>query len=199
MWPCWSTRYAGAIILILRNMNNMFSNKFINSFANGLVVSETLPPDEVKIKLKHGEWEVEITCLESKVKQVVETVLSSLDSAKIVDPAIRTQMEELRREVEALKARPAEAQTVAAEHKPAKGGKTCRGLLENLWTEGYFATDRSLADVHEELSRRGYNYDRTAVSHSLTDMVRENIMSRNGTMRNYRYIQKRPPSDVTAD
>jgi hypothetical protein len=29
-------------------------------------------------------------------------------------------------------------------------------------------------------------------------MVRENILTRIGTMRNYRYIQKRPPSDVTA-
>jgi hypothetical protein len=175
----------------------MFSNKFINSFVNRLAVSEALPPDEVKIRLKHGEWEVEITCLESKVKQVVETVLSSLDSAKIVDPAVRAQIDDLRREIEALKSRPVEARPISVEQKPVKGGMTCRGLLENLWIEGYFASERSLADVHEELSRKGYNYDRTAVSHSLTDMVRENIMTRNGTMRNYRYIQKRPPSDVT--
>ncbi|HEX9678363.1 hypothetical protein [Nitrososphaera sp.] len=176
----------------------MASNKFINSFANRLPVGEALPLDEVKIRLKHGEWEVEITCLESKVKQVVETVLSSLDSAKIADPAIRAQMDELWREIEALKARSVEARPIAAEQKLVKGGMTCRGLLGNLWAEGYFATERSLADVHEDLSRRGYNYDRTAVSHSLTDMVRENIMTRNGTMRNYRYIQKRPPSDVMA-
>jgi hypothetical protein len=178
-------------------MNNMASNKFINSFANRLPVSESPPQGEVKVRLKHGEWEIEITCAESKVKQVVETVLSSLDSAKIVDPAIRAQMDELKREIEALKARPAEPRPVASEQKPVKGGMTCRGLLETLWLEGYFGEDRSLADVHEELSRRGYNYDRTAVSHSLTDMVRENIMTRNGTMRNYRYIQKRPPSDAT--
>jgi hypothetical protein len=174
----------------------MVSNKFINSFANRLAVSGS-PQDEVKVRLKHGEWEIEITCLESKVKQVVETVLSSLDSAKIVDPAMRAQMDELKREIDALKARPAESRQAAMEQKPVKGGMTCRGLLENLWLEGYFGEDRSLGDVHEELSRRGYNYDRTAVSHSLTDMVRENIMTRNGTMRNYRYIQKRPPSDVT--
>ncbi|AIC15568.1 hypothetical protein NVIE_013310 [Nitrososphaera viennensis EN76] len=180
----------------------MASNTFINSSANGLTVSEaTRQPDEVKIKLKHGEWEVEITCLESKVKQVVETVLSSLDSAKIVDPAIRSQIDELRREIEALKSRPIidmrPPSAIANDAKAAaKGGMTCRGLLETLWVEGYFASEKSLGDVHEELSRRGYNYDRTAVSHSLTDMVRENIMTRNGTMRNYRYIQKRPPGDV---
>jgi hypothetical protein len=178
-------------------MNNMASNRFINSFANGLLVSEAHAPDEVKIRLKHGEWEVEITCLESKVKQVVETVLSSLDSAKIVDPAVRAQIDELRREIDALKSRPADARPVANDKVMVKGGMTCRGLLETLWLEGYFASERSLGDVHEELARKGYNYDRTAVSHSLTDMVRENIMTRNGTMRNYRYIQKRPPGDTT--
>lgn len=179
-------------------MNNMASNRFINSFANGLDVSEAHAPDEVKIKLKHGEWEVEITCLESKVKQVVETVLSSLDSAKIVDPAVRGQIDELRREIDALKSRPVDARPATGNDKVAvKGGMTCRGLLETLWLDEYFASERSLGDVHEELARKGYNYDRTAVSHSLTDMVRENIMTRNGTMRNYRYIQKRPPGDAT--
>jgi hypothetical protein len=176
----------------------MISNKFINSLVNRLAVSEALPSDEVKIRLKHGEWEVEITCLERKVKQVVETVLSSLDAVKVVDPQVRVQIDELKREMEALKSRSLEARPVMAEQKSVKGGMTCRGLLENLWMEGYFASERSLADVHEELSRRGYNYDRTAVSHSLTDMVRENIMTRNGTMRNYRYIQKRPPGDIIA-
>jgi hypothetical protein len=76
-----------------------------------------------------------------------------------------------------------------------RGGTTCRGILEKLWYEGYFGTEKPLGEVHEELSRRGYNYDRTAVSHSLTDMVRESILTRIGTMRNYRYTQKRPPSE----
>jgi hypothetical protein len=78
-----------------------------------------------------------------------------------------------------------------------KGGSTCRGLLEKLLLEGYFEKERLLGIIHEELSRRGYNYDRTAVSHSLTDMVRESILTRVGSMRNYRYIQKRPPSGET--
>jgi hypothetical protein len=201
-------------------MNNMGNNKFISSFANGIAVSEVAaarPPaalatDEVKIKLKHGQWEVEITCAEAKVRQVVETVLSSLDSARLGDPALKAQMEELRREVDALKSRPAIAAAIEARSLPAGvgggeqklaaaksgTGMTCRGLIETLWLEGYFGSERSLGDVHEELSRRGYNYDRTAVSHSLTDMVRETILTRVGTMRNYRYIQKRPPGDFAA-
>ena len=35
-------------------------------------------------------------------------------------------------------------------------------------------------------------YDRTAVSHALVDLVREGTLFRDGTMRNYRYVQKRP-------
>jgi hypothetical protein len=159
------------------------------------------PAEEVKIKLKHGEWEVEVTCLESRVKQVIENVLSSLDTTNMVGPALQNQLEELRREIDSLKMRSiGELRPEGEQQKvTAKGGMTCRGLLESLWLEGHFADERSLGEVHEELSRRGYNYDRTAVSHSLTDMVRENILTRIGTMRNYRYIQKRPPNSITEE
>ena len=161
------------------------------------------PAEEVKIRLKHGEWEVEVVCIESRVKQVVESVLSSLDTAKIMGPEVQSQLDALRREIDFLKTRPIaelvpEGQQQQQQKVTTKSGITCRGLLENLWFEGFFVSERSLGEVHEELSRRGYNYDRTAVSHSLTDMVRENILTRIGTMRNYRYIQKRPPNNITA-
>jgi hypothetical protein len=163
------------------------------------------PAEEVKIRLKHGEWEVEVVCIESKVKQVVESVLSSLDTIKMVGPEVQNQLDELRREIDSLKTlhitelMPERGHQQQQQQKvPTKSGMTCRGLLESLWFEGHFVSERSLGEVHEELSRRGYNYDRTAVSHSLTDMVRENILSRIGTMRNYRYIQKRPPNSTIA-
>lgn len=161
------------------------------------------PAEEVKIRLKHGEWEVEVVCIESRVKQVVESVLSSLDTAKIMGPEVQSQLDALRREIDFLKTRPSaelvpEGQQQQQQKVTTKSGITCRGLLENLWFEGFFVSERSLGEVHEELSRRGYNYDRTAVSHSLTDMVRENILTRTGAMRNYRYIQKRPPNNTTA-
>ena len=160
------------------------------------------PTEEVKIRLKHGEWEVEVVCIESRVKQVVESVLSSLDSAKMMGPEVQSQLDALRQEIDSLKTRPIaepmpEGQQQQQQKVTTKSGITCRGLLENLWFEGHFVSERSLGEVHEELSRRGYNYDRTAVSHSLTDMVRENILTRIGTMRNYRYIQKRPPNSTT--
>ncbi|HEX6253595.1 MAG TPA: hypothetical protein VFZ55_05180 [Nitrososphaera sp.] len=159
--------------------------------------------EEVKIRLKHGEWEVEVVCIESRVKQVVESVLSSLDTTKMMGPEVQSQLDALRREIDSLKSRPIgelvqDSQQQQQQKVTAKSGVTCRGLLENLWFEGHFVSERSLGEIHEELSRRGYNYDRTAVSHSLTDMVRENILTRIGTMRNYRYIQKRPPNSTTA-
>ena len=64
------------------------------------------PAEEVKIRLKHGEWEVEVVCIESKVKQVVESVLSSLDTTKMVGPEVQNQLDELRREIESIKTRP---------------------------------------------------------------------------------------------
>ncbi|HEV3432872.1 MAG TPA: hypothetical protein VG098_02660 [Nitrososphaera sp.] len=160
--------------------------------------------EEVKIRLKHGEWEVEVVCIESRVKQVIESVLSSLDTSKMIAPEVQNQLDSLKREIDFLKARSiAELGTEGQQQQQqqqkviTKSGITCRGLLENLWLEGHFVSERSLGEVHEELSRRGYNYDRTAVSHSLTDMVRENILTRIGAMRNYRYIQKRPPNNIT--
>lgn len=152
------------------------------------------PADEVRIKLRHGDWEIEISCAEGRVKQVVDNVLSSLDS-KVVEPAVQSQLDSMKRAIESLRSGPATLEgqrpQVAGEQKP-KGGMTCRGLLDRLWQEGYFVSEKALADVHEELGRKGYNYDRTAVSHSLADMVRENVLTRTGTMRNFRYIQKRP-------
>ena len=88
-------------------MNNMVSNKFINSIWRGVYIRSMgdRPIEEVRIKLKHGEWEVEITCIESRVKQVVENVLSSLDTSKLVSPAMQSQLDEMRREIESLRSR----------------------------------------------------------------------------------------------
>ncbi len=124
--------------------------------------------EEIKIKLRKGNWEVEITCSEEQVKQSVEGVLAGINSS------------------------PLETARESREIKP-KPSLTCRNLLERLWKDEWFVEEKTLAEVHEELARIGYHYDRTAVSHSLTDLVRESILTRIGSMRSYRYIQKRPP------
>lgn len=164
--------------------------------------SHVSSPIEVTIRLKHRDWEIEVSCVETKIKEVIENVLSSIDNVSPHDPALDLQINEIKREIELLKttmnmnSNPNMGPTDAHRKAAQKGGSTCRSLLENLLFEGYFGTEKLLGNVHEELSRRGYNYDRTAVSHSLTDMVRENILSRLGSMRNYRYIQKKPPSEI---
>ncbi len=128
----------------------------------------------VTVKLKRGGWEVEITCPPEQLQKAVESVLSTLTVSS-----------------------PLVAGPPTGEKPQSGANKTCRGLILELWGESWFNEARALSDVHEELGRRGYNYDRTAVSHSLTDLVRENVLFRQGNMRNYSYIQKRPPSTNT--
>lgn len=113
---------------------------------------------------------MEIECEETKVKEMIGNVLSGLS---LVPEAFTT-----------------------VEKKQI--GPKCRGLIENLWVEGWFSTERDLAQVHDELARRGYHYDRTAVSHTLADLVREGLLTRLGTQRSYRYIQKKPPLTTSA-
>jgi hypothetical protein len=156
-------------------------------------LSSTPSIDVVRIKLKHHDWEIEVTCSENKVKEIVANELSGLDSAFI------PRYEELKKEIDLLNLKsdsstqinsllPRTSKRVAHQ----SSGYTCRGLLEKMLYDGYFKTERLLRNIHEELSRNGYNYYRSAVSHALTDMVRERTLTRIGTMRNYRYIQTRP-------
>lgn len=164
---------------------------------------------ETKIKLKYNEWEVEISCAEDKVKQVVENVLSGIDIASSSNTKIANEIEILRNELNDLKQKYDLNDSSNNNNKYfinnlnqrrnnislkelTKNGNTCRSLIEKIFYEKYFEKEKLLGEVHEELSRMGYNYDRTAVSHSLTDMVREGILTRVGTLRNYRYIQKKP-------
>ncbi len=126
------------------------------------------------VKLKRGSWEIEITSPEDRVQQAVESVLAGMASREAALPP-------------------------PDEPDPgARRFETCRGLLQTMWGEGWFAVPKSLSEVHDEMSRRGYHYDRTAVAHTLVDLVREGTLFRDGSMRNYRYVQKRPPGGPAA-
>ncbi len=72
--------------------------------------------------------------------------------------------------------------------------ETCKVIIERLWNEGWFETPRGLGEVHSEMGRRGYHYDRTAVAHALIDLVKDGVLNREGHPRRYQYVQKRPPS-----
>lgn len=155
--------------------------------------SPSLQDDDVKVRLKRGDWEIEITCDKDKVKGVVQDVLSGIDISTESNVEIARKFEEIRAEIAYLKLRVIdipEIQYARTSDSAMSTGATCRGLIGLLSKEGYFESEKTLGQVHEELSRRGYNYDRTAVSHALTDMVREGNLRRVGTMRNYRYLQR---------
>jgi len=129
------------------------------------------PSATVTIKLKRGSWEIEITCAPDKVQQAVESVIAGMAS----------------KDQNALA-----PSDLPPEESGEKRYETCRGLIQTMWREGWFGSARTLSEVHEEMARRGYHYDRTAVAHALVDLVREGTLFRDGAMRNYRYIQKFP-------
>ena len=141
-----------------------FNKQYVN-----VMSKEEKPP--IHMKMRVGDMEFEIECTEDQIKEVVDKILSTVseyakkmqDVPKIMEPT-----------------RPARAQT-------------CKGIIQKLWREGWFASARSLGDVHREMMRIGYHYDRTAVAHALLDLVKEGLLTRQGRPRRYVYAQKRPP------
>lgn len=135
---------------------------------NKIQLSENEKPPDVIIKLRRGAWEIEIRAKEGQIQQAVESALLGMSSKEpmLVESQARDSNE--------------------------RKGETSRSVLTTMWREGWFSDSKSLSEVHEEMSRRGYHYDRTAVSHTLVDLVREGTLFREGNARNYRYVQKYP-------
>ena len=144
------------------------NNGNLDNRRNKIQLSESEKPPSVTVRLKRGAWEIEITTQEDRVQQAVESVLAGMASK---EPML------------------VETQELEPDQRRFE---TCRGVMVTMWKEGWFANPRALSEVHEEMSRRGYHYDRTAVSHTLVDLVREGSLFRDGSMRNYRYVQKYP-------
>jgi hypothetical protein len=144
------------------------NNGNLDNRRNKIQLSESEKPPSVTVRLKRGAWEIEITTQEDRVQQAVESVLAGMASKEPVLVQTSEQEQDQRR------------------------FETCRGVILTMWKEGWFAAPKALSEVHEEMSRRGYHYDRTAVSHTLVDLVREGSLFRDGSMRNYRYVQKFP-------
>jgi len=133
-----------------------------------LTEKEKRPP--IRVKMKIGEVEFEIECQEDQLQPTVDKILSTV--------------------TEKLKETPL---MVERAPQPARA-ETCKGVIQKLWEEGWFANSKGLSEVHDELARRGFHYDRTAVAHALIDLVKDGILTREGKPRRYQYAQKRPPS-----
>jgi len=120
--------------------------------------------------MKVGNLEFEIECQQEQLEESVRRILSTVTEY-------------------------AKEQVVISERamSPSRA-ETCKGVIQKLWHEGWFATTRGLSELDSEMARRGFHYDRTAVAHALIDLVKDGILTRDGRPRRYRYAQKRPPS-----
>ena len=128
---------------------------------------EQKPP--IRVKMKVGEIEFEIECQEDQLQATVDKILSTV--------------------TEKLKESPLISERAAAPPR----AETCKGIIQKLWEEGWFSVAKGLSEVHSEMARRGFHYDRTAVAHALIDLVKDGILTREGKPRRYQYAQKRPP------
>jgi len=132
------------------------------------MTEEAKPP--IRVKMKVGNVEFEIECREDQLQDAIGKILSTVtEKAK-------------------------EVPLITERAMPIARTETCKGIIQRLWQEGWLSTPRGLSDVHSEMARRGFHYDRTAVAHSLVDLVKEGILTRVGRARRYRYAQKKPPS-----
>jgi hypothetical protein len=132
-----------------------------------LAEKDAKPPIHVKMKI--GEVEFEIDCQEDQLQATVDKMLSTL--------------------TQKLK----ETSMIAERTAPPPRAETCKGIIQKLWEESWFSTAKGLSEVHSELAKRGFHYDRTAVAHALIDLVKDGILTREGKPRRYQYAQKRPP------
>ena len=105
------------------------------------------PPSEVKIKLKHRDWEIEVSCVENKIREVIENVLTTIDNISNDQTESNIQINELKVEIESIKKTLNSwmkslgrdiGSTDIQRKKVQKGGSTCRSLVEKLLLEGYF-------------------------------------------------------------
>jgi hypothetical protein len=120
--------------------------------------------------MKIGEIEFEIECQEDQLQTTVDKILSTV--------------------IERLRETPLMMERSAQRPR----AETCKGIIQKLWEEGWFAVAKGLSEVHSELARRGFHYDRTAVAHALIDLVKDGVLTREGKPRRYQYAQKRPAS-----
>ena len=135
----------------------------------GEKVTEPQQKPPIRVKMKVGEIEFEIECQEDQLQATVDKILSTV--------------------TEKLKETPEMAKRLAAPPR----AETCKGVIQKLWEEGWFGEAKGLSEVHSEMARRGFHYDRTAVAHALIDLVKDGVLTREGKPRRYQYAQKRPP------
>ena len=118
--------------------------------------------EDIRVKMRVGDLELEVEGPPTKIYELVSKLVGNLGSG---DKNISMQ---------------------------PKVKKSCKDVIEDLWREGWFEKERRLSEVYVELSSRGYNFDKSAISHALASLTRDGKLRRIGKERKYRYIQKYP-------
>ncbi|MCS7145223.1 MAG: hypothetical protein RMJ28_00315 [Nitrososphaerota archaeon] len=126
----------------------------------------------------------------SNNKETVKVRLTTGDTTVEIETTLEGIEEAVRRAI--LGIQQARVSQVVEPKKPERRGTTCLDLLERLVGEGWFSAPRSLSEVVGELARRGYHYDPTAVSHGLLDLVRREVLVREGKPKRYVYREAKP-------
>jgi len=129
--------------------------------------------EKIKVEVQVGPATVRVEAPPDKLEEAIKQVISAI---KAVLPEISAE---------------GFGQVQRGERARRRIQPTCSELLRGLMEEGWFDTPRSLSEVVRELARRGYNYNSTAVSHSLLDLVRERALAREGTPRRYVYFRSK--------
>ena len=138
-------------------------------YATGEDLTEKTQRPPIRVKMKIGDIEFEIESQEDQLQTAVDQILAT----------VTERMKDTR---------------LAERQAPAPRAETCKGVIQKLWEENFFSRTQGLSEVHAEMARRGFHYDRTAVAHALIDLVKDGILTREGKPRRYQYAQKRPPA-----
>lgn len=131
------------------------------------MTENTDPP--IRLKMKVGNLEFEIECQPNQLEEAVKQILATVTSYS-KEPII-----------------------ISERSLPPPRAETCKSLIRQLWSERWFTIPHGLGEVHSEMARKGFHYDRTAVAHALVDLMKDGLLTREGRPRRYRYTQKRPP------
>jgi len=123
----------------------------------------------IRVKMKVGNVEFEIEGTVDQTNEAVAKLLATVTEKLKETPLIQER-----------------------EIAPPRA-ETCKVIIQRMWEEGWFSTPHGLGEVHSEMARRGFHYDRTAVAHALIDLVKDGVLTREGRARRYQYAQKRPP------
>lgn len=73
---------------------------------------------------------------------------------------------------------PSSEDTFESKVRTSSNGTSARSLVEEIQSEGFFAQDRTIADIREELLNRGHSFKSNEISPSLVALTKNKTLSR---------------------